>query len=318
MNENIKYVIRRLFFKRSTIMWGTIFLVMGLLMLISKEFFLQFQVIEVEPLTFFLVFISFTLIGTGLLLFAFLQGDFYQSKERNEGYIDLIHTVKSQLLMIENKIDNFIQTKGVELELNENDKKEIFDTFSKSIKEKLDSKLLTAIEEKYSPAILKSNQYSKLMGDFKRVIDRLEHEMRRLSTKASLNLTIGTLITIVAAGSLGYIVFTSNIDFSNTLQLTSHYIPRISLIIFIEIFAYFFLKLYKLNLDDIKYYQGEMINVESKFISLKSAFMVENEEVLKISLIGLSKTEKNFTLTQGKSMVELEKIKSENKNVTQF
>ena len=48
--------------------------------------------------------------------------------------------------------------------------------------------------------------------------------------------------------------------------------------IFIEVFSFFFLKLYKSGLADILYYQNELTNLESKFLALELASLGRNTE----------------------------------------
>ncbi|MBI5525005.1 MAG: hypothetical protein HY897_01580 [Deltaproteobacteria bacterium] len=41
----------------------------------------------------------------------------------------------------------------------------------------------------------------------------------------------------------------------------SHYVPRITTVTFIEVFAFFFLKLYRASLIEIKFYQNELTSL---------------------------------------------------------
>lgn len=88
-------------------------------------------------------------------------------------------------------------------------------------------------------------------------------------------------------------------------------VPRILLVVFIEVFAYFFLKLYKDGLSEIKYFQNELTNVESKLAAVEFSYITNNQESLRISIEALSKTERNFVLEKGQATVELERGKSE-------
>jgi hypothetical protein len=94
-------------------------------------------------------------------------------------------------------------------------------------------------------------------------------------------------------------------------RIVAHYVPRLSLIVFAELFAYFFLKLYKEGLADIKYYQNELSNIDLRLTALKAALTTRDNEILKIVIGELAKTERNFVLKSGESTVELEKYKSD-------
>jgi hypothetical protein len=139
-----------------------------------------------------------------------------------------------------------------------------------------------------------------------------------LRRSANLNLVIGTLTTFLAISGLGFEVFKASMDFTDTVELLSHYIPRLSLVIFIEIFAFFFLKLYKANLNEIKYFNNEKTNIDFKIISLKTAIYEENQDLIKLTIEELIKTERNFKLDKNQSTVELEIRKNENTNSKLF
>jgi hypothetical protein len=116
-------------------------------------------------------------------------------------------------------------------------------------------------------------------------------------------------------------VVTNHPGFLDSISLYSYFIPRISLVIFIEVFAFFFLKLYRSNLDNIRYYHNEMTNIEMKIISLKSSILNADKETINEVIKELSKTERNFVIKKGETTIELERIRSEkadNKNIVDF
>ncbi|MEH4662243.1 hypothetical protein [Phytobacter diazotrophicus] len=154
---------------------------------------------------------------------------------------------------------------------------------------------------------------------------RLRREITDLRLRSNINLLIGMSIT---AGGL-YLLWTtvSIVDSSELLkQLASEgnesnykfiknmmlpIIPRVMLVVFVEVFAYFFLRLYKNGLAEIKYFQNELTNVESKLAAVEFSFVTNNQDGLRASIESLSKTERNFILDKGQTTVELERAKSE-------
>ena len=58
-----------------------------------------------------------------------------------------------------------------------------------------------------------------------------------------------------------------------------------------------------------------MTNVEIKFISLESVFLSGDDEAIKTISQELSKTERNYIISQNESTVELEKIKQDNQQI---
>jgi len=102
--------------------------------------------------------------------------------------------------------------------------------------------------------------------------ERLEEEIVNLTRRANLNVVIGILVTLVAGIGLVAAVFYHPLDLEtasahgDSWRVIAHYVPRLSLIIFAEVFAYFFLKLYRTSLADIKYFQNEISNIDLKGI----------------------------------------------------
>ena len=156
-------------------------------------------------------------------------------------------------------------------------------------------------------------------------VDRLKREISDLRLRSNINLLIGMAIT---AGGLWLLWSTvSMVDASELLKslasegqesnskflknLILPILPRILLVVFVEVFAYFFLRLYRNGLSEIKYFQNELTNIESKLTAIEFAYVTKNDDALKYAIEGLSKTERNFVLEKGQTTVELERARSE-------
>lgn len=101
---------------------------------------------------------------------------------------------------------------------------------------------------------------------------RINQHVKRLQSFALANIIIGS---IIAAAGIGVIIslFGKVLDISyselNTID-NSHYasffvmifLPRISVVVFVQIFAYFFLSMYRANLREIRYFQIELSDIE--------------------------------------------------------
>ena len=85
--------------------------------------------------------------------------------------------------------------------------------------------------------------------------------------------------------------------------------PRLALALFLQVFAYFFLKLYRTSLAEIKYFQNEITNIEAKHLALTTAIQSSNTEYLKEVIGGLLATERNHILSKDQTTVELEKAR---------
>ncbi|HEV7428245.1 MAG TPA: hypothetical protein VGQ46_17960 [Thermoanaerobaculia bacterium] len=68
------------------------------------------------------------------------------------------------------------------------------------------------------------------------------------------------------------------------------FLPRLSLVLLIEVFAYFFLGLYKVSLFDVKYIQNEITVVEFRVLALKAAIVTSDQlslrEILRAYVAG--------------------------------
>jgi hypothetical protein len=85
-----------------------------------------------------------------------------------------------------------------------------------------------------------------------------------------------------------------------------------SLVVFIEIFAFFFLRLYRSSLDEVKYFQNELTNVEMRLVALEAALVLGHSGALDTTINQLARTERNSILKKGESTVDLEKLRAEN------
>jgi hypothetical protein len=83
---------------------------------------------------------------------------------------------------------------------------------------------------------------------------RLRQEIVQLGRRGNVNLIIGFMTTLMAAAVLTYVALVTP-DSLTTEHILVHYIPRISLAIFIEVFSFFFLRLYRSVLTEIKYFK---------------------------------------------------------------
>lgn len=162
----------------------------------------------------------------------------------------------------------------------------------------LTSDLIKEIEQKYSSNIVESVQITQIRKSLELTSIRLRGEIDALTRRANLNLVIGALTTVVAVSLLAYLVLGSALSFTNIPDLLSHFIPRISIAIFIEVFSFFFLKLYKSSLQEIKYFQNELTNIEMKGIALESALLTLSNQLTNPIVEQLIRTDRNLITTQ--------------------
>lgn len=85
---------------------------------------------------------------------------------------------------------------------------------------------------------------------------------------------------------------------------------------FVELFAYFFLRLYKTGLEEIKYFQNELTNLELKHISLIGAFKQNDKDTINSILVNLASTERNRIISKEQTTIELETIRIEKQSAS--
>lgn len=146
---------------------------------------------------------------------------------------------------------------------------------------------------------------------------RVQGEIGRLSRSGVINLSIGMLLSVSGLLYLGSFVVNVHV-FATIEGMIVNTFPKTIFVLLIEVFSYFFLKLYKQNLDDIKYYQNELTNIESKNLALHIAKQSNNHKLLTVCVEELLSTERNFILEKDQTTIEIEKerISSNNTNNT--
>lgn len=91
-----------------------------------------------------------------------------------------------------------------------------------------------------------------------------------------------------------------------------NYIPKISIAIFIEVFSFFFLRLYRNSLIDIKYYQNELTNIEFKIVGIKIGFFIDEKDLLKNIANEILKVERNFIVKSDENITTTLTANNEN------
>jgi hypothetical protein len=194
--------------------------------------------------------------------------------------------------------------------LSEEEKYEIVSNLKKDILKNASESFLAEIEEKYSTEIRKDKYISDLREQCQQVRIRLLKEIEALGRRGNLNLVIGVITTMSAVAVLAMTVLSGNHTLTSN-ELMDYYGPRLTVSIFIEIFSFFFLKLYKAGLGEIKYFQNELTNAEMKFIAVEKAVMANKDDAIAQVISELASTERNFKLGKGESTVDLEKYRSD-------
>ncbi|MBY5873740.1 hypothetical protein HFN53_17115 [Rhizobium leguminosarum] len=139
---------------------------------------------------------------------------------------------------------------------------------------------------------------------------RLSNEVESLGRRANVNLSIGFLVSLVGMIALAVFIWTATSELDgdvNVMQVVVRFLTKLSLVVFMQVFAYFFLRLYRYSLFEIKYFQNELTNIEQKYIALNVAMQSGNKDAVAKIAAELSKAERNFILKKGESTVGLQR-----------
>ena len=149
---------------------------------------------------------------------------------------------------------------------------------------------------------------------FSKTESRLKCEIDSLRRRANANMILGTSIGLF--GVFGLVAFILRETFTNEEVeigfLIVRWVTKLGLVSFVEIFAFFFLKVYKDSLISIQYYQDELTGIESRKIALLFSIIHDNSEDISKSIDCLVNIDRNFKMEASQTTVDLEKLKTEN------
>lgn len=237
----------------------------------------------------------------GIIMFAFLQLPRYSNSTvpSDKNYTQLKFYLEDRVSQMQKMLND---EKKIKFELNSDDRDKVL----AAMQTKLESSAVQSYVDSIKDLIGLKVKEDTLEIYFENITRRLYGEIDALSQRASLNLILGSIVTVIGIVILSLTVL-NVAKIQNSVEIFAYFIPKISLVVMIEIFAFFFLRLYKQTFSEIKYFQNELTNVEVRKIALYFAFR-EDDITLRGKVIDeLSKTERNFILAKGQTTVGIER-----------
>lgn len=253
------------------------------------------------------------------LLLAFAA---FLNKYLGRGEVEVIKSIKDKTKMDTDDIQKSIEgiEKGLRQEidkikrefrmeaggtLKDEEREELIELLKESIYSSASNRILDEIKEK-SERIVSTSTSERLKRNFSKIINRLSNEIIELGKRSKINLIIGSITALAGVSIFVMFVFERATESTAQSYLATEFAPRISLVIVIELFAYFFLGLYKNNLSEIKYFHNELTNIESRYLALEEAIGSADMDTVKNIVKEISSTERNFLLKKGESTVSIE------------
>ena len=138
-------------------------------------------------------------------------------------------------------VDEIRTTAHTRISLSNDDVAELTGAFKKQISENVAEDLLKSLSER--PGIqFDKTQLAELRSRAHQIKARLVGEVESLSRRGNLNLVIGGVTTVLAVGLLIYIVLNASAEINpegrDLDALLWHYVPRLAVAIFIEVFSF--------------------------------------------------------------------------------
>lgn len=133
----------------------------------------------------------------------------------------------------------------------------------------LSKELVNELQTRFAADTRDAAALDQVRAIFGNAHQRLRGEIGALANRGNLNLAIGAGVTIAAILVLVWVVFAQK-EIKDAAQLASFYIPRLTLVIFIEVFAFFFLKLYRATLGEMRAYQDELTALSLHQVALEA------------------------------------------------
>lgn len=261
-------------------------------------------------LSLFNIFVFSPVVGWSLLITAFalgvssyLRGELFggddlsfelQAVEKMSSDIDSVQIAKlrAEIERVEQEVkSNQISTD----QLSPEQQQSLVDTLKHQLEGAVADDIVRRIEQKYATQLIETAQAQPIRNAFSVAKQRLSKEIESLTRRNNLSLTIGATTTALAVGLLAYLVLGSTEQkFTNLPDLLAHFIPRVSIAAFIEVFSFFFLRLYRSGIQEIKYFQNELTNIDMRVVALESAFLKTPNALTERIAPELASTDRNL------------------------
>lgn len=138
--------------------------------------------------------------------------------------------------------------------------------------------------------------------------ERIKTEIQNLKRRATINLSLGVTLSCAALLVFFFLVYNEKPD-EDYQKVFLHFAPRVGLVVFVELLAYFFLKLYKSTLTSIQYYHNELTNIEMRKIAAIVAIKHCKEDKIWQTVEYLLKVERNVLIKDKETTMQMEMLK---------
>lgn len=234
---------------------------------------------------------------------AYFNSIIQKSTETN---LNELRQIRSEVERLKNQKNDLIITKA--------EKNEIVTKINESITSDITDRIAYSWENKFKKQSEQATYITAIGSIYSDTKNRLEQEVATLGKRANLNLTFGVIISAAGISILAYFIYITTSELNSGMSTTDVFIRfliRFSLAAFIQIFAYFFLRLYRYSIFETKYFQNEITNIDEKSLALQIALYAGEKNLISHIAKELSKTERNFIIKKGDTTVGLRREEME-------
>ncbi|WP_434155799.1 hypothetical protein [Pseudomonas sp. JZ134] len=185
------------------------------------------------------------------------------------------------------------------------------DKIIEAIHEKIEKKSSEEFIEELRKSIKGNDFRESLKQSRQATLERIYSEIYALGRRGTVNLILGVLTALVGIITLTFFVLTNDNHQQSLGEFAISYLPRLSIVVIIEVFSYFFLRLYKSSLSEIKYFQNEATNIEYNFVALEAAIEYGEKTFIEVCLNKFISIERNPVFLDGQETRELKEAKLE-------
>lgn len=217
------------------------------------------------------------------------------------------HIIDDRFSRIEERLEELVRLRN---DVSDVQRNELVRRVRQQIEETANSEFLDEIRTSIANRDTVLEVVRQLRNQYEVTVNRLNTELSALARRGNVNLALGGATAIAGVLLLWNFVLEPRPG-GTVISFLENVSPRISLVFLVEVFAYFFLRLYSTSLVEIKYFQNEITNIEVKFVSLQTAVLVGTDKTVAEVLLRLVRTERNYVLRKGETTANLERSRME-------
>jgi hypothetical protein len=198
--------------------------------------------------------------------------------------------------------------------MNEQDRSKVIETTITALSNQSAKTYLEEWEKILTNRVLQNSRLDRIREISSSVQTRLRDEVFKLGRRAAIQLIIGVAISLLGLAVLAWFVFTIPLTITeptNRPELWFYFATRVTVVLFIEVFAYFFLRLYRYSIFEIKNFQNEITTSNFRVIALEGAMSNGDKNTVNKICIEMGKTERNFILKKGETTLAIRSAEME-------